>query len=339
MRVINDILRQHAENAAFLWVQRRGLDEEDPPDPDAIADTDARLAAEIDALAIAGPDVWPVLDAMIALFCEPGEVFVCALSAITQGDAQRVSDLVTLAQGNDAMAGFDGAIAYSDGPRLAPFVRDWWGSNDPARRTLAARAYRIKGGCPQTILDQMLKAEDRDLCAEGLRIMAQKRSAAGVVQAQRVMQNDDPYLRRLAALALAAVGQGDMALPVLQAAALAPGARGRAAMRAALEVMGAQKGQRWLTGLLNDPVTEPAAVRGIGMIGDRAVLSWLVEIMARPTVASAAAAAFQDIAGRVDEPDAFFHPDTESAAEVMGAAFVDAPEPVPVQARFAGLIG
>lgn len=78
--VLAHILRQHAEQAAFLWTvcdRARAFPEENPElDEVRIARLLERLEAHLDGLRVAGPEGLAMAEARFADFPEPGEMFV-----------------------------------------------------------------------------------------------------------------------------------------------------------------------------------------------------------------------------------------------------------------------
>ena len=96
--VIVAVIREHVENAAFFWAQRDTLAAEDPPDTEAVAFVDARLEANLDALRIAGPAVWPLIIAAMETFPEKGELFVLTHRALETGDGKRLNQAVAFAR-------------------------------------------------------------------------------------------------------------------------------------------------------------------------------------------------------------------------------------------------
>ncbi|HWL56743.1 MAG TPA: hypothetical protein VNQ78_08725 [Paracoccus sp. (in: a-proteobacteria)] len=78
--VLPEILRQHAEQAAFLWTiyDHALLHPEDNPEMDAlrIARLLERLEAHLDGLRVAGPEGLRMAEARLAEYPEPGELFV-----------------------------------------------------------------------------------------------------------------------------------------------------------------------------------------------------------------------------------------------------------------------
>ena len=94
--IIQPIIEQHAEEAAFLWLQRDAAMREPHYSLKDLAHLDDRLEAHIDGLRIAGETGWEICKQALALN-EPGEVFVAALLAF-EGDAgQRVDEVVKVA--------------------------------------------------------------------------------------------------------------------------------------------------------------------------------------------------------------------------------------------------
>jgi hypothetical protein len=91
--VLSHILRQHAEQAAFLWTvyDRALLHPEDNPDMD-LADLVERLEAHLDGLRVAGADGLRMAEERFAEYPEAGELFVVRMLS-AGGRELRVADL------------------------------------------------------------------------------------------------------------------------------------------------------------------------------------------------------------------------------------------------------
>ncbi len=78
--VLKDIVRQHAEQAAFLWtVYDRALlhpEENEEMDAERIARVVERLEAHLDGLRVAGTEGLRIAEERYADYPEPGELFV-----------------------------------------------------------------------------------------------------------------------------------------------------------------------------------------------------------------------------------------------------------------------
>lgn len=78
--IIENIVRQHAEQAAFLWTvyDQALLNPEENPDMDAdrLARVVEQLEAHLDGLRVAGEDGTRIAQERLAEYREPGELFV-----------------------------------------------------------------------------------------------------------------------------------------------------------------------------------------------------------------------------------------------------------------------
>lgn len=78
--ILENIVRQHAEQAAFLWtVYDRALlypDENPDMDADRLARVVEQLEAHLDGLRVAGADGLRIAEERLAEYREPGELFV-----------------------------------------------------------------------------------------------------------------------------------------------------------------------------------------------------------------------------------------------------------------------
>jgi uncharacterized protein (TIGR02270 family) len=97
--IIEDIITQHAEDAAFLWLLRDSAVHEPHYDLKDLTELDNRVEAHLDGLRIAGDAGWEICkDALI--YEEPGEIFTASVLAFTSNDQERI-DTVLEAGSND----------------------------------------------------------------------------------------------------------------------------------------------------------------------------------------------------------------------------------------------
>ena len=105
--VLRDIVRQHAEQAAFLWtVYERALlhpDENPEMDDERLARLVERLEAHLDGLRVAGPEGLAIAEERYAEYPEAGEIFVVRMlqpSAADRGvvtlDLEQVREYIRL---------------------------------------------------------------------------------------------------------------------------------------------------------------------------------------------------------------------------------------------------
>jgi len=74
---------------------------------------------------------------------------------------------------------------------------------------------------------------------------------------------------------------------------------------------------------MQTPETAPVAVRGVGMLGARSVLPWLIERMREPSVAVAAVAAFLELFPKAREETKLFTVDPEELGPAFDEHFAD----------------
>jgi hypothetical protein len=159
-RIVTDVVREHVELAAFQWAQRDTLAAEDLPDAEAIAFVDGRLAANLDALRIAGAAAWPFIIDAFETYPEKGELFVTAFHAIETGDTKRIEQAVCFARVADGgPRGLCGAFEWLPPWASRELVREWIDSSDPIRVEAALSALLSHGGHPGQRLTRLLGHE------------------------------------------------------------------------------------------------------------------------------------------------------------------------------------
>jgi uncharacterized protein (TIGR02270 family) len=294
--IVPDIVRQHAEQAAFFWAQRDTLMEDDPPDLDVVAGVDRRLEANLDGLRIAGPAAWPFVVAAYDDFPEKGELFLYAWMAIEQSDGRRVAETVELGRYRDDDArGLVGALAWHKPATIAPLVRNWIGAPDAFKRFLAVSACLGHDVDPKLMLARLVRDPDARVRTASLRLAGRLKRADLGPELQLALKDVEEQPQFWAAWALAQLGSGDLASSELRKTAVAGGPDAVTALRAAIGAAPDKDVRAWMGGLLKSPETAPIAVRGAGMLGDRTILHWLIHQMRTPALAPAAGAAFLEL--------------------------------------------
>ncbi|MER8823029.1 HEAT repeat domain-containing protein [Mesorhizobium sp. M0991] len=326
-----DIVRQHAERAAFLWAQRDNLLASDPPDPKAIDSVGQRLAINLDGLRIASASAWPFLLKQYEDFSEKGELFALGWAALELMDNGRVGQVVEFGRlAPDSTPGLLGALAWHDAMTIAPFVREWIGSGDAFKRLLAVSACQEHSVDPKHILVRLVRDSDAKVCATSARLAGTlKRTDLARELFDRLVDRDE-FVRLWAAWALTELGSGDAARDNLKKAVPTAGVNALVAMRAVVKAGPEKEVRAWMGRMMTAPVTAPLAVRGIGMLGDRRVLNWLVDRMREPQLAIAAGAAFLELFPEAREDGDLFTIDATEAGKPFLACFVDGMAKVPL---------
>ena len=118
MAIIEDIVSQHAEEAAFLWLLRSYAVRAPHYDLKDLADLEERVEAHLDGLRVAGEDAWP--------FCaeglkqqEVGEVFAGAFFAlVSERDDWLAPVFETAVEMPETLPGLISALGWVERDRL-----------------------------------------------------------------------------------------------------------------------------------------------------------------------------------------------------------------------------
>lgn len=333
-RIVPDVVRQHAEQAAFFWAQRDTLMAEDPPNLDVIAGVDRRLEANLDGLRIAGPAAWPFAVAAYEDFPEKGELFLYGWMAIELNDSRRIAEVLELGrQSEDDACGLVGALAWHQPTTIAPLVRDWVGASDAFKRYLGLSACIEHGVDPKQMLARLVRDPDARVRAASLRLAGKLRRADLAQELRAGLDDAEARPRFWAAWSLAELGSGDLASPELRKVAVSGSANAITALRAAVKAAPDKDIRAWMGGLFKSPVTAPLAVRGAGMLGDRDILHWLIHQMRTPTLAAAAGASFLELFPEAKEFDELFSVEPELLGEKIVEHFEHDPPYLPIADR------
>ncbi|MER9300051.1 HEAT repeat domain-containing protein [Mesorhizobium sp. M0621] len=318
-RIVPDVVRQHAEQAAFFWAQRDTLMEDDPPDLHVVAGIDRRLEANLDGLRIAGPAAWPFIVAAYEDFPEKGELFLFTWMAIEQADKERISQAVEFGKvSNDNVRGSVGALAWHSPETIRPLVRDWIGAPDAFKRYLSVAACAGHGVDPKQMLARLVHDPDPRVRSHSLHLAGKLKRTDLVRDIVGRLEDEHEQPRTWAAWALTELGSGDLAMAELKRVVASGGPEALTALRAIVKIGPDKDVRAWMGGLLKAPETAALAVRGSGMLGDRTILHWLIHQMRNPALAVAAGGALLETFPEAREANLFTLDPTE-----LGQAFED----------------
>jgi uncharacterized protein (TIGR02270 family) len=318
-RVVPNVIREHAELAAFLWAQRDTLSEQDLPDPAVIAGLDRRVEVNLDGLRIAGPAAWRFVAEALEESPGKGELFLAATLSLEWGDWLHVGATLQVSRSSADDRGVPGALAWLSSKVTGRFVRHWLDAGDAYEQWLGASALLAHRADPGGRLSGLLASPDPRLRGTACRLAGRCGRQDAQPRLEVLLRDPDETVRFSAAQALAELGHAQGALPELKAAALAHGSGALAALRAVVRAGPDKEVRNWFRDLLGAPDTMGVAIRGAGMLGDRSLLLWLVRQMRVPALAPPSTAAFLELF-----PEARSMDDLRSQdAKVLGPGFAD----------------
>lgn len=323
------LVRQHAQDGAFLFDLRAGQVSGPAFDETDLGRRDQRLAANLEGLAAAGDIGWSIAREEAATWRGAGQWFALLALAIESGAAARVAEAAEagLAAGAPGRRGLSGAVAWSDPSRLRDHVRGWLASADPGLRWLGTAVLSHHRVDPGPRLGALLDDPDGPVRDRAARLAGELGRRDALPRLREEVEAGGPLWVAWSAARLGAPEAGAALLSRIEAR---PGAA-EAPLALDLALL-ALKGEAraGLTRLLGRPQTRLLGVSRMGVLGDPSVLPWLVGRMREPLEAEAAGFAFRDMfAVDIDGTDLF-----TSAPETLGGGFAGLdPAPIPIADR------
>ncbi len=296
MRIISNVIEQHAEEASFDWLLRNnavGAAHYDLPD---LAHLDDRINANLDGLRIAGEAGWEICREILPV-ADPGEIFTAGVLAFEALVPQRMDALLAAVEMDDALKrGLVSALGWIGFDTIA----------GPAQRLLAAdlaflkyiglAAHAVHRRDPGVALAQLVADQDPLVRARALKAAGELgRLDLGPAVCSH-LQEQDEKCRFYAAWSATLLGNSS-GTGSLKALAAAPGAYARRACELAVRKIAPEDARQWLAQLAQQSQTLGTAIHGYGALGDPAAVAWLIEVMQTPESARAAGEAFSMIIG------------------------------------------
>jgi len=297
--VIEDIIIQHAEDAAFLWLLRDAAVTQPHYDLDDLAELDNRIEAHLDGLRIAGDAGWEICKEALS-YEEPGEIFAAAVLAFGSNDEERI-DTVLEAGSNDpeltrAIISALGWLTWEEAEKpLQPLAT----SENPQHRFIALAAYATLRKDPGLLLTQSLADPDPLLKARALKAVGELGRTDQLSSLRYNLKAEDEKCRLYAAWSMLLLGNTE-SITTLQEIAVQGSLHeenAEKACAAALRRMPLDTAHAWLRVLSEKEQGARLSVQGAGVLGDPVAVPWLIEIMAVPELARVAGEAFSMITG------------------------------------------
>jgi uncharacterized protein (TIGR02270 family) len=331
-RILEHIVEQHAENAAFLWLLRDRAVNAPHYALRHMARLDEQIEANMDGLRVAGIEGRRIALAQLERHEEPGELFCAAVLALESAESGQIDPLAAVAEAiPDAYRGFLGALGWVTLPVLRPTVRRWLDSPEHFDRQLGIVACSHHRVDPGARLADWLTDRSPTARARALRLVGELgRADLRPLLIAAIAYEADPICRFWAVWSAALIG--DLTgLPLLMATAETGGPSSGPALDVAARVAAADETKAWIRRLNCQPAQQRLAVRAAGILGDPAVIPWLIDKMREPELARIAGEGFSLITGvdlayqdlDRDPPDGFGTGPTEEQSDENVALNLD----------------
>ena len=296
--VIENIVEQHAEEAAFLWLLRDDAVQAPHYSLKDLADLDERVEAHIDGLRIAEDVGWSFCADALAQQEEPGEVFASAVLAFESGQDQRINMVLEAAATKPELSrGLISALGWLRFDQVKEHIDQLLRSLAPELRRIGVAASAVHRQDPGPVLIDALNDDDTFLNACAICAVGELGRIELLPMLKNQLAAEDKGCQFWAGWSAVLLGDRDDALELLKAVAVSESPFHGRSLQVALRAMDNAGAQKWLKDQAKHPDSLRYAVIGAGVAGDPVYIPWLIEQIEMPDHARVAGEAFTMITG------------------------------------------
>lgn len=335
-----DVVTQHAENAAFLWLLRDAATYAPHYSLKDLADLDERVAANLDGLLVAGTTGWEICAAALEIG-DSGELFTAAALAFESGDPERIKSVLNLGcsepELSRALVSALGWLTFTEAKKV---IAELLKSDNPELRRIGIAASAVHRRDPGPALSQALGDQDPRLRSRALKAAGELgRIDLLPVITQSISASDDAC-RFYAAWSAAILGsRSEQVSSTLQEIAQSNSRYAVRALDMACRVLDLPSAMAWYQQLKTNADQLRLALIAAGAIGVPELIDDILELMAVDEIKRVAGEAFAMLTGVAlayenldgDAPEGFESGPSEDPEDddVALAPDEDLPWPVP----------
>lgn len=294
--VIDDLVSQYAEQAAFLWTQRARAVRSAAFTLTMLAELDERLAAHVEGLHVSGAAGWRHASLALRERPGPGEAFIAAVLALETCDRAGLESVMTTVDAVPAaLPGLASALGWVAPSALRGVVAGLLSASSPARVLAGLAACARHRVSPNGALGGLLAHRDAVVRARTLRTVGELGTVAWKDACVAHLDDEDDACRGWSAWSAVLLGDRGAGLD-----ALACQAEARLCGRAfdlLLQTLSPSAAHAWMRTLSSRGTSPHVLLRGSGRVGDVAYVPWLLDRLADPAFARLAGEAFTLITG------------------------------------------
>jgi uncharacterized protein (TIGR02270 family) len=293
-----EVITQHAEDAAFLWIMRDKAVHAPNYTVQDLADLDERVEAHLDGLRVAGGRGWELCEEVLG-HMEPGEVFMAAVLAFESGNAKHIRKALDVGCSDHALErALISALGWLPFDQVEYSIKELLLSEDSWIRRVGIAAYAVHRRDPGFSLQQAISDPDGWLRARALKAAGELGRSDLLPTILQSLSDEDNGCRFFAAWSAARLGERTApVLTVLREIAEARDVYAERALDIALRCMELSQTKAWRRQLRDNPKQLRLAVIGAGVIGDPELAGELIVLMEVEGVARIAGEAFSMITG------------------------------------------
>jgi len=296
--IIEAVIEQHAEEAAFLWTARDQAVLSPSYSLRDISALDERVEAHLDGLRIAGPFGWQICDHTLDQ-PEPGIVFAAAVLAFESRDTDRIRRVLEIGRLTpELQRGLISALGWLPFNKIEAYVKDLLDSEIPEMRCIGIAAFAAHRRDPGQPLTKALSDPDAQLRARALKACGELGKADLLFAVLKSNLDQEKPCRFFAAWSAARLGdRSQEVLHALEEVAVEHGEYAERAFDMTLRIMNLHATTLWYQQLKREPARLRAAVTAAGIIGTPEFVTDLIDFMKDPAVARLAGHSFSVITG------------------------------------------
>lgn len=294
--IIESIVEQHAEEAAFLWLLRNAAISAPHYDLDDLSDLDNRVEAHIDGLRIAADPGWEICKGNLGE--ESGELFAAAVLALESGISSRIDDVRAAVEvAPETIRGFISAIGWVDTKRLKGIIKELLVSDSPIWKIAGIAGCAVHRTDPLNYLNDAAIHEDSGLRARAFRTIGEiKRKDLLPIVRAAIHSETDERVRFWACWASVMLGNRD-AIPQLKKFVENDSVFALNAMSLVMQVSPFKDAQSWLKELAQHARNLRKVIIATGFAGYPQYIEWLIKQMDNAELARVAGESFSMITG------------------------------------------
>jgi len=310
--ILPNVVAQHAEELGHLYMMRTAVVTGSAATLQTLSKLDDRLLAHLDALSLAGRH--SSFDSHVHFHeSDPASTFAAALWAIESRDQSSLGELVRRCDRSvTAGRAFVAALGWMEKHQLQGMVSALLSDDEPLARTLGVAVCAVHRVDPGLVSAQRLVDRHPSPRARAIRAVGELGQIDLLTGCVAALRDAHPDCQFWGAWSAVLLGNRSAALDFLVGAASDAGVHRARSFDLAVQASDVRAAHRQLQDLAIDPEQRRWVVRGSGIVGDPAYISWLIRQMAEPPLARLAAQSFITITGldlfqgfEVDRPGEF----------------------------------
>jgi uncharacterized protein (TIGR02270 family) len=301
MTVIAQVVDQHVEEAAILWLRRDCAVEEPHFKLEDVAQLDGQLDAHLDGMRIAEADSpgagWQACERELK-WNGPGEVFPAAILAWESNDPERIERVMQAARkSHECFRVLVSSLGWLADEQAHPQIERLLAHADPFEQRVGIAACAVRGRYPGKVLDRAVASRDPFLQTRALAAVGELARHDLLPAAKLAIDSPAAEVRVAAAWSVARLTEDEAAIKALQEAAISPTRRSSRALQLLLCRMKPTAAAAWINELAKNGEHARTAVIAAGIVGVPDAIPWLLQLMATPALARVAGEAFTMITG------------------------------------------